>query len=790
MASPLTPSQPLSPDHLVTVKVLYNENNRRFKLPLKDLKPQVFPQKLRTLLGVPVDVNVIFERYSDSAGSYIRLDCDNVVVYKSLYRAAKAKSKLRIKATTVDPMSSALPASEEETSKPAQENQPVPQPAPRYSYLDTVLSSPIPASIPEILPSISVPPSTCVIGSHQPNQSSLNPPCYRRFEMDDGNRNFPVISHSSPSGMFCIDCNNCGRSIVSEHYHCSICENGDYDLCPQCVDAGASCRGDGHWLIKRVVSDGIVTNSTTEKLAPREASVQQSKPEKVLVEATAEPVPEMAATSAPEVEEEDKHICNGCCRENDGRSMVRCAQCEDYDLCLRCLLRNKHGHHPAHAFKLGSDRDFCLKNLITSRCAPGRLFKHAAVCDGCEKRIIGIRHKCMICPDWDYCQDCVSSASQNHPDHRFVPIYDALAEPPRVHEIHYGIFCDGPLCKNKPAQSYITGARYKCAVCDDTDFCANCEALPTHQHNRTHPLIKFKTPVRHVTVNTMGDDGFSLGDQTYLPERISAEALNEKTTVEKAPVEVDASKPAEKTESDSGSAVWTDSVAEFQGQFIRDTIPDGTKLPPDTTFEQTWTLHNPGPRAWPVGTDVRFVGGDTMFNVDATHPSSVESIRSAMESNKLSAPLEAGESADFTVTLRTPSREGTVISYWRLKLPNGMAIGHRLWCDVQVQESTEIESVAVPVKIETPAEASDSGMIFPKLDKESPETSTHEAITPHVEVEPAPTVSNPSEPDVSEDMESLSLDDADTETGFLTDEEYDVLDASDQEYLEAKQSVN
>lgn len=43
---------------------------------------------------------------------------------------------------------------------------------------------------------------------------------------------------------------------------------------------------------------------------------------------------------------------------------------------------------------------------------------------------------------------------------------------------------------------------------------------------------------------------------------------------------------------------------------------------------------------------------------------------------------------------------------------------------------------------------------------------------------------------MSEDMESLSLNDADTETGFLTDEEYDVLDASDQEYLEAKQSVN
>jgi next-to-BRCA1 protein 1 len=39
-----TPSAHLGPEHLVTVKVLYNDSNRRFKLPLKDLKAQVFPQ--------------------------------------------------------------------------------------------------------------------------------------------------------------------------------------------------------------------------------------------------------------------------------------------------------------------------------------------------------------------------------------------------------------------------------------------------------------------------------------------------------------------------------------------------------------------------------------------------------------------------------------------------------------------------------------------------------------------------------------------------------------------------
>jgi next-to-BRCA1 protein 1 len=494
--------------------------------------------------------------------------------------------------------------------------------------------------------------------------------------------------------------------------------------------------------------------------------------------------------------------------------LVRCNDCEDYDLCLRCLLRNKHGHHPAHTFSLGSDRNFCLKNLIMSRCLPGRQFKHAAICDGCEKRIVGTRHKCLACPDWDYCPNCIVNATENHPGHRFVPIYEAIGEHPYEHSTHFGIFCDGPLCKNKPAQRYISGVRYKCAVCDDVDFCANCEALPTHDHNQTHPLVKFKTPVRTVTVSTVSDDGangaVALGDHATAPPRSEVatvdESPEEKAVLKQEPVEVEASKPETAVAEVAPVALEpttyepfpTKSVSEsFQAYFVRDAIPDGTKLPPNTMFRQTWTLYNPGPHSWPVGSDVRFVGGDTMFNVDARHPSSVESIRAAMESNKLHVPIEAGQSADFTVTLRTPHREGTAISYWRLKLPNGEAIGHRLWCDIQVQAA--ISSSSSDVQTEPTVEAEDSEksqstiadhtepsgsrMIFPKLEKESPESSTYEAAPSNR----APTVSTASEED---DLESLELDEVSTDAGFLTDEEYDVLDASDQEYLDAKQSTH
>ncbi|EKV16754.1 hypothetical protein PDIG_19430 [Penicillium digitatum PHI26] len=764
-------------------------------MPLRELKAQVFPQMLRKLLGIPADVNVILERYSDSAGSYVRLDCDNTAIYKQLYRAAKAKSKLRIKVTTLTSQNTSAPAPVlSEPTVPMESTNYI-----RHSYLETVLGPLAPPDTLPLINSVQVP--------HPTGKKEL-PLCqtrYRTFEMDQEKHQFPVISHSSSNGMFCIDCNDCGRSIANAHYHCSICENGDYDLCLQCVGAGASCRGEGHWLIKRTVKDGVVTNSTTETIAPCNQSalgfnpvlptqiqrevitkpvvhVSESVPESIL-ESVPEPVAPTACLDAA-IQGDDNPICNGCCREADESNLVRCNECEDYDLCLRCLLRNKHGHHPGHTFHLGSDRNFCLKNLITSRCLPGRQFRHAA-------RIVGVRHKCLACPDWDFCPDCILTAPQSHPSHRFVQVYDTIGEPAREQEIHYGIFCDGPLCKSKPAKSYIKGVRYKCAVCDDTDFCASCEALPTDHHNHTHPLVKFKTPVRNVSVSTMGDDGLSgaaaLGDQHHTITR----PIDRAELEEQEPAEVDASsKPVEKVEPRplmSKPIPETDSsvLSDYKAFFIRDTITDGTKIAPNTTFRQTWTLYNPGPSAWPVGSDVRFVGGDKMFNVDVCHPSSVESIRSAMESNKLLAPVELGESADFTVNLRTPHHLGPAISYWRLKLPNGVAIGHRLWCDVEVQTEESDTSDTYPAV----SEIAVSGMIFPKLEKESPESSTHQAEAPAPQ---APTLSTASEVDVLEDVESLTLDDASTDAdiGLLTDEEYDFLDASDQEYLEAKQFAN
>ena len=396
-----------------------------------------------------------------------------------------------------------------------------------------------------------------------------------------------------------------------------------------------------------------------------------------------------------------------------------------------------------------------------------------------------------------------------HEKHRFVPIYEPLEEtvasasPP----IHHGIWCDGPLCS---LGMIIRGTRYKCAVCHDVDFCGNCESSPANPHNATHPLIRFKTPVRHVSVSTtgehqdgrkmpqMGDRGSTDSKATETVSPVEGNAMNAvQTVVDVKPAEsslkavepeiqepeVEEPEPEVKEEEQEQDPQPEEKEVELQAVFVKDTVADGTILPPNHGFEQTWTLRNESEVAWPAGCSVKFVGGDYMGHVDSTHPAGVPELISASESTVCYSPLNPGQQFPFTVLLRTPTRPGKIISYWRLTTPEGLKFGHRLWCEVNVRD-VSVESLARPASEEEEEEEeeeqadeqTESTMIFPKLDKESPVSSMHE-----------PTQSD--KDGQSDDFEDCAEDDEweESDEGFLTDEEYDILDASDEEYLEEQE---
>ncbi|KAI4748006.1 hypothetical protein E4T50_01708 [Aureobasidium sp. EXF-12298] len=873
---------PVNEDMLITIKISFDDCIKRVKLPLKDLGANTLPIKLRNLLCIAPDQAVIFERYSDSAAGYVVLDDSNPAVFKTLIRAAKAKLKLKLRASApkVD-----APASEPSIALSSSA-------APERSAL-TLDQQSIGPGIFEFREALS-----------SMKKTDIEAPLPRPFDFTTSSvvqgpkHDLPLrVAQSAhvTKGPWTIFCNACDKIMYNTHYHCGTCEGGDYDLCETCVEQGTSCLGEGHWLVKRCIQDGKLVSSTTERVAPKAkmatapAPVPSPKPE------TVKDIPG-AFTDDIRTLSESSRTCNACVVTLPDHDFVTCIQCDDYDLCLSCHMLNTHGHHPGHHFKPAVDG--AALSLAQEALLPaGRNFRHTAICDGCDKMIHGVRHKCFDCPDFDYCSECHKNARHTHPRHRFAAIYEQFKGRPTSSVTHHGIYCDGPLCKGNSQQSYIHGVRYKCVVCHDTDFCQNCEALPTAFHNKTHPLVKFKTPVNHLTISTESETQHGvrkLGDRDSsrnmnTPVMSSRRQSTNATAPVKTVADIKPSPQAEEKVLDEKKIEEKTPVSEPvvaalkpkspmrlpEAVFVADRVPDGTVIAPNARFVQSWTLRNPGPFSWPAGCSVRFVGGDNMLNIDNTRVAAASDIAEASESNVVGREVLPGEQFPFTVTMKAPAREGKCISYWRLKSADGTPFGHKLWCDIEVRQAPLVptEAASVPrspisvqsstqaqsyyalykermnalkthldqtnaaasssmvsqeaqkpadaAKVEqlvevtkAPAEAevevpeSDheeeelkgSQMVFPTLDKESPTSSTYQSFSgsgmskkaqektdqASQTSEVADSVASDDEgfEDISDDLEVLSANEDEDETeddGFLTDDDYDILDASDQE---------
>ena len=192
---------------------------------------------------------------------------------------------------------------------------------------------------------------------------------------------------------FTVCCNNCSANIPDAHWHCSICQDGDFDLCHECMTKNIHCGGIGHFLIKRSIENGRVISSTTETVPKRVVKVESEKevPGAFTSDVKEEILPEMHEMS---------RTCNSCvtgrCPRTaaDPKSLlidivfeesnfVTCMVCEDYDLCIPCHVGLKHGHHPNHTFVPVSEESN-LSTQATLLCAPGRHMRHFAICDGCD----------------------------------------------------------------------------------------------------------------------------------------------------------------------------------------------------------------------------------------------------------------------------------------------------------------------------------------------------------------------------------------------------------------------
>lgn len=211
------------------------------------------------------------------------LDPSDTAVFKKLARAARAKLKLRIKAVTPPTANGnapyALPnhhpalASEITLTNVNGVCNVLPSPQ-VLSPLRLSTASDGSIKFPGTPSAIPLNVATATASAQlATNRCSLRT-CRSDYVIEPfGQRDLavrPKIEPTAPpTGAWSVYCNNCDTPMANEHYHCNICDDGDYDLCRACVDAGHHCPGDGHWLIKRLVKNGQVINSTTETVSPK-----------------------------------------------------------------------------------------------------------------------------------------------------------------------------------------------------------------------------------------------------------------------------------------------------------------------------------------------------------------------------------------------------------------------------------------------------------------------------------------------------------------------------------------
>ena len=95
--------------------------------------------------------------------------------------------------------------------------------------------------------------------------------------------------------------------------------------------------------------------------------------------------------------------------------------------------------------------------------------------------------------------------------------------------------------------------------------------------------------------------------------------------------------------------------------FVKDiSIPDGTDLAGGQKFTKTWRLQNVGTCTWTTDYDLVFVDGSAM---------------SAPASVSLTGSVKPGESADISVDLVAPAKEGSYKGFWMLRDGYGNRFG-------------------------------------------------------------------------------------------------------------------
>ncbi|XP_004597393.4 next to BRCA1 gene 1 protein isoform X1 [Ochotona princeps] len=280
---------------------------------------------------------------------------------------------------------------------------------------------------------------------------------------------------------------------------------------------------------------------------------------------------------------------------------------------------------------------------------PENQFSWHMACSNCQRRIIGVRYQCSLCPSYNICEDCEAGSYAHDTNHVLLKLRRPV------------VSSSEPLSHSKCSTPRLPAALEQIRLQKQVDknfLKAEKQRLRAEKKQRKAEVKELKKQLKlHRKIHLWN----------------SIHGLQSPKSPLGRPESLLQSHPLMLPLQPCAPVMPTLSAA-----FVDENLPDGTHLQPGTKFIKHWRMKNTGNVKWSTDTKLKFMWGNL-------------TLASAENKDVLVPCLKAGHVGVVSVEFIAPALEGMYTSHWRLS-HKGQQFGPRVWCSIIVDPFPSTES--------------------------------------------------------------------------------------------------